>query len=50
MALDDDVALVFLGYLLLPVAILLLIWLIAFIRRRVLKKGGGSEPGAEQEP
>jgi len=37
---DEQVAIVFLTYLVLPVVAFLIYWLVGFIRRRILKKGG----------
>lgn len=49
MAQDDNIALLFLAYLVLPIVILLLVWLVSFVRRRVFKKGGETEGGGEGE-
>lgn len=46
---DQQVALIFLGYLLVPVVLFFLYWFVGFIRRRVLKKGGGDEASNEGE-
>lgn len=46
---DQQVAIVFLVYLVLPLLAFLVYWLVGVIRRRFLKKGVGDEAAQEGE-
>jgi ABC-type nitrate/sulfonate/bicarbonate transport system permease component len=46
---DEQIATVFLVYLVLPLLAFLVYWIVGLVRRRILKKGGGDEAAQEGE-
>lgn len=46
---ENQIAWIFLGYLLVPIVLLFLWWLAGWVYRKVFRKRGGEEQGVEGE-